>query len=138
MTAKQFFDTNVLIYAFDSSEPTKQQIAIKRIDEAVRNQSGVISTQVLGEFFHSLVVRKQLLTAAEAERAVNDFASGFEVSDVTMPMVQAAIAIHQRFQLRYWDSLIVATANECGCAEIVSEDMNDGQNYDGATVRNPF
>lgn len=138
MTAKQFFDTNVLIYAFDSSEPAKQQIAIQRIDFAVRNQTGVISTQVLGEFFHSLVVRKQLLTAVEAERAVNDFAGGFQVSDVTLSMVQQAIAIHQRFQLRYWDSLIVATAKECGCAEIVSEDMQDSQNYDGPVVRNPF
>jgi len=138
MTVKQFFDTNVLIYAFDSSEPAKQQIAVDRLGEAVRNQSGVISTQVLGEFFHSLVVRKQLLTAAEAERVVNDFASGFEVSDVTLPMVQSAITIHQRFQLRYWDSLIVATANHCACAEIVSEDMNDGQDYNGSIVRNPF
>lgn len=138
MTAKQFFDTNVLIYAFDSSDPARQQIAVKRIDEAVRNYSSVISTQVLGEFFHLLVEHKQLLTATEAERAVNDFASGFAVSDVTLPTVQAAIAIHQRFQLRYWDSLIVASANECGCSEIVNEDMNDGQIYNGSIVRNPF
>ena len=138
MTVKQFFDTNVLIYAFDSCEPAKQPTAIDRLGEAVRNQTGVISTQVLGEFLHSLVVRKQLLTATEAERAVNDFASGFEVSDVTLPMVQSAITIHQRFQLRYWDSLIVATANHCACAEIVSEDMNDGQDYNGSIVRNPF
>jgi predicted nucleic acid-binding protein len=76
MTDRHFFDTNILIYAFDSSEPAKQQIAVNRIDAAVRNNSGVISTQVLGEFFHSLVVRKRLLAAAEAERAINDFASG--------------------------------------------------------------
>lgn len=127
-----------MIYAFDLSEPAKQQIAIDRVGEAVRNRSGVISTQVLGEFFHSLVVRKQLLTATEAERAVNDFASGFEVSEVTLPMVQSAITIHQRFHLRYWDSLIVATANHCVCAKIVSEDMNDGQDYNRSIVKNPF
>ena len=83
MTDRHFIDTNVLIYAFDSSEPTKQQIAITRIDDAVREGSGVISTQVLGEFFHTLVVRKQLLTAAEAARAVNDFATGLEVVEIT-------------------------------------------------------
>lgn len=138
MTDRHFFDTNVLIYAFDSSDTAKQQIAVNRIDAAVRSNTGVISAQVLGEFFHSLVVRKQLLTALEAERIINDFASGFEISGITFPMVQAAITVHQRYQLRYWDSLIVATANHCGCTEIISEDLNDGQDYSGSTVRNPF
>lgn len=138
MKDRQFFDTNVLIYAFDSSDLVKQRIAIQRIDDAVRNRIGVISTQVLGEFFHSLVVRRQLLLASEAERAINDLAASFFVWDVTFPVVQAAIAIHQRFQLRYWDSLIVASANAAVCLEIVSEDMNDGQNYNGSIVRNPF
>lgn len=66
---------------------------MKRIDEAVRNHSGVISTQVLGEFFHSLVVRKQLLKATEAERAVNDFANGLDVSDVTLPVTCVAVEV---------------------------------------------
>lgn len=138
MTDRHFIDTNVLIYAFDSSEPTKQQIAVNRIDDAVRNGSGVISTQVLGEFFHTLVVRKQLLPADEAARAVNDFATGLEVVEITLPIVQAAIATHQRYQLRYWDSLIVAAANHRGCTEIITEDMNDGQDYGGSMVKNPF
>ncbi len=53
-------------------------------------------------------------------------------------MVDEAIEIHERFQLRYWDALIVATAKMSGCVRLVSEDLNDGQDYSGVTVVNPF
>lgn len=67
MTAKRFIDTNVAIYADDDSEPTKQATARSLLLEAAATATGVISTQVLGEFFHATVVRRPLLTIAGAQ-----------------------------------------------------------------------
>jgi predicted nucleic acid-binding protein len=80
------------------------------------------------------VIRRRLLTATEAERIIQAYRPVFPVLSVDYDLVCAAIGIHQRFQLRYWDSLIVAAARLGGCAQILSEDLNDGQDYDGVTV----
>jgi len=58
--------------------------------------------------------------------------------DIDFTLVCAAIGIHRRFQLRYWDSLIVAAARRSGCTEPLSEDLSHGQDYDGVKVVNPF
>ena len=135
---KEFFDTNVLIYAFDSSDVVKQQIAIHLIADSAASGRGTLSTQVLGEFFHATVIRRRLLSAVEATSAVGAFQSAFPVASIDQQLVTDAIAIHQRYQLRYWDSLIVATAISCNCAEVLSEDLGHGQVYNGVIVRNPF
>ena len=138
MTANQFFDTNILIYAFDSSDVAKQQIAKQCIAQAATAATGMISTQVLGEFFHATVIRRRLLTVAEATRAIDAFQDAFVIASIDRALVAEAIDVHQRHQLRYWDSLIVATANRSDCQRIVSEDLNHGQSYNGSVVRNPF
>lgn len=138
MSDKRFFDTNVLVYACDSTDPGKQATALKLIAEDSAQGSGVLSVQVLGEFFHAVVIRRRLLTVAEAERIIRAYRPVFPIISVDYDLVCTAIRIHQRFQLRYWDSLIVAAARLGGCAQILSEDLNDGQDYDGVTVSNPF
>ncbi|MBE7496815.1 MAG: PIN domain-containing protein [Verrucomicrobiaceae bacterium] len=99
---------------------------------------GCVSTQVFGEFFHTVVVRKKIMSPAEAVSAIDRLERGFRVSSIAPALVRDAIAIHQRYQLRYWDSLIIATAKRMQCTEVLSEDMNDGQDYGGVIVRNPF
>ena len=138
MSVKQFFDTNILVYACDSSEPQKQREAIARIADASRQGIGALSAQVFGEFFHATVVRRSLLSAAEAERLIRAYQPVFTVVSIDYDLVCAAIALHQRYQVRYWDSLIVAAAGQVGCTELLSEDLNHGQLYDGVRVINPF
>lgn len=138
MNAKRFFDTNILVYACDSSDPLKQQAAVSRIADASTQGTGVLSAQVFGELFDATVVRRRLLTAAEAERLIRAYQPVFTVVPIDYDLVCAALGIHQRFQLRYWDSLIVAAAREAGCIELLSEDLNHGQSYDGVLVVNPF
>jgi predicted nucleic acid-binding protein len=138
MSGKCFLDTNVLVYSCDSSDATKQQAALGLISILASRGEGVISTQVLGEFFHATVIRRKLLTAAEAERAVLAFAAALVVAAIEPHLVAEAIKVHQQYQTRYWDSLIIATAVQQGCTEIASEDLNDGQSYSGVVVRNPF
>lgn len=137
MTAKRFFDTNVVIYAYDDSEPTKQAVARSLLLNAAATTTGVISTQVLGEFFHATVVRRPLLTVANARTALRAL-SRLQVATIPPSLVERAVDLHERFQLRYWDALIIATAKHEGCDEVLSEDMNHGQNYDGVRVTNPF
>lgn len=138
MSARRFLDSNVLIYAHDATEPEKQAVAQQLITGAMRRGDGVISVQVLGEFFHTVVVRKKLLTAAEARQIISGLEAGLMVCPILPPLVREAIAVHERYQLRYWDSLIVATAREASCREIQSEDLNEGQDYGGVVVVNPF
>ena len=116
MNDKRFFDTNVLVYACDSTDPGKQATALKLIAEASAQGSGVLSVQVFGEFFHAVVIRRRLLTAPEAEGIIRAYRPVFPVVNVDYDLVCAAIRIHRRFQLRYWDSLIVAAAQLGGCA----------------------
>ena len=138
MSGSQFLDTNVLVYSCDSSDAVKQQTALDLLAACSSQGTGVLSVQVLGEFFHATVVRKKLLTAAEAERAVLAFRAAMTVVPVEFQDVGDAMSIHQRYQTRYWDSLIIATAIHHGCSEILSEDLNDGQTYNGVLVSNPF
>jgi predicted nucleic acid-binding protein len=138
MSARLFLDTNVVVYAYDSSDPVKQSKAQELLATAVRQGDGALSTQVFGEFFHTVVVKRRLMTASEALAVISALEGGLEVAHISLPLVKDAIAVHQRFQLRYWDSLIVATARQLGCKEIASEDMNHGQDYGGVKVSNPF
>ena len=138
MSADRFFDTNVVVYAYDSSDPVRQSKAQKALTEAVARDDGAVSTQVFGEFFHTVVIRKKIMTSSEALGVIATLEAGLQVASITPPLVRDAVLTHQRYQLRYWDSLIVATARQCGCKEVVSEDMNDGQDYGGVVVLNPF
>jgi len=137
MSGRQFLDSNVLVYSCDSSDAGKQQTALDLIAACSSQGTGVLSVQVLGEFFHA-TVRKKMLTAEEAERAILAFRAALPVVSVEFQDVADAIAIHRQYQTRYWDSLIIATAAHHGCSEILSEDLNDGQNYNGVLVSNPF
>ncbi len=138
MSARRFLDTNVVVYAYDTSDMVKQAKAQELLANAVRHGEGVVSVQVFGEFFHTVVVKRKLMTEAEAAVAISALEAGLEVAAVTAQLVKDAIAIHQRYQLRYWDALIVATARHAGCTEVLSEDMNAGQDYGDIVVFNPF
>ena len=138
MSARRFLDTNVVVYAYDTTDPIKQAKAQALLTEATLQRDGSISTQVLGEFFHTVVIKRKLMMASEASEIITALRAGLQVAGITLDLVMDAIALHQRYQLRYWDALIVATAKSLGCTDVVSEDMNDGQDYGGVVVANPF
>ncbi len=138
MSATRFLDTNVIVYAHDTADTAKQSVAQTLITDAMRQGDGVISAQVLGEFFHTVAVRRKLMAAAEALLIIEGLAAGLTVLPVTPSLVKEAIATHQRYQLSYWDSLIVVAARNAGCTEIHTEDLSDGQDYGGVVVVNPF
>ena len=138
MQGNQFLDTNILVYAFDTSDDEKRNVALGLVKTSARSRKGILSTQVLGEFFNATVIRKQLLEPSEALLAIQGFTSTFRVFTPGTDEIYEAISLHQKYQLRYWDALILASSNSADCQTVYSEDLTHGQEYNGVQVINPF
>ena len=138
MPDRKFFDTNILIYASDHSEPEKQSQARKLLKSAIENDTGAVSAQVFSEFF-TVVTRRiqQPLSIEKAEHVIEQLAI-LPVVELDLALVKQAIGTCRRYQISYWDSLIVAAAERAGCTRIISEDLNPGQSYHGIAVVDPF
>ena len=133
----RFFDTNVLVYAQDDSNPEKQRIAIELITHALEvNHDGCISTQVLQEFCNTMC-KKTRRTKEEIDGMLDGFRELLK-TDVTVDLVRHALDVKDEYGIQYYDALIVSAAERLGCSEIVSEDLNEGQLYRGMKVINPF
>ena len=138
MSDKVFFDTNVLVYAFDKSEPEKGIIARQLISDFGTDGNLVLSTQVLQEFYVVVTkIGKLMLSREEAENIVNEFAE-FPLVQVDMAIISRAMKRHQSKIFSFWDSLIVEAALKLGCSQLLSEDMQDGLVIHSMTIRNPF
>jgi predicted nucleic acid-binding protein len=134
MSARSFFDTNVLVYMADKDEPEKQQRALSLFEEHRRNGTGVVSSQVLQEYFVAATLK---LDAHVARRNVELF-SRFEVATAGVEDVLAAIDLHLLHQISFWDGLILQTARQRNCAVLLTEDLQDGRMLSGVQVVNPF
>lgn len=133
-----FLDSNILVYAYDNHEPEKQAKAQALLKAAIKEESAILSAQVLGEFFVVVTRRiKEPLSVNDAEKIIN-ILTVLPVAEIDLPLVKRAIHTHRNYGISYWDSLIVATAEREGCKKILSEDLNDGQWYNGVLVENPF
>ncbi|MCZ7638627.1 MAG: PIN domain-containing protein [Verrucomicrobia bacterium] len=99
----------------------------------------VLSIQVLQEFYVQATrpTRPRSLTHDEAASFISTWLR-FPVQENTVAVFQAALAAKARYQLSYWDAAILAAARAAGCREVLSEDLNPGQDYDGLTIVNPF
>jgi predicted nucleic acid-binding protein len=129
-----FFDTNVLVYAFDESAPDKMRCA----QGLTERYSPVLSAQVLGEFY--VVVTRKLarpLSSSDAATAVQ-LLSAFPVLSITDALVAGAIETATRHQLSYWDGLIVEAAARSNCSVLLTEDLAAGSTLRGVTIENPF
>jgi predicted nucleic acid-binding protein len=133
----RFIDTNVLLYAI-SHDPAEQDKA-KRANDILADRDLALSIQVLQEFYvqATRASRPDPITHQQAVRLIESFRR-FPVQDVTSAILMAALATRQRFQLSYWDSAIIEASRAMGCAEVLSEDLGDGQDYAGIRVTNPF
>lgn len=131
-----FADTNILVYAVDPREPVKRAIARRLLREAAAGKSLVLSTQVLQEFYVT-VLRQRLLSAQEAAEALRLWMVG-EVVGATPALVLQAVELHQQHGFAFWDALVVRAAIEAGCTTLYSEDMQHGRSIGGLAIVNPF
>jgi predicted nucleic acid-binding protein len=138
MSAKTFLDTNILIYAHDNAYPDKMAKAQEIIFMGVRSGLVSISAQVLSEFFVTITQKvKKPMSVDRALRELELLAS-LETAEIDASMVLRAVGVKQRWQLSYWDSLIIAAAERTRCAIVYSEDFTDGRRFGAVTVKNPF
>ncbi|MBO0842946.1 MAG: PIN domain-containing protein [Nocardioides sp.] len=133
----RFADTNVLLYAVSTDEAEEQKF--ERALDLIDDGGLAFSTQVFGEFYHQATRAGGSfgMTHREAVEFI-DSLSDSPVQALTLDVVRAAFDLRDRFQISYWDAAILAAAKALGCSEVLSEDLNGGQEYDGVTVRNPF
>ncbi len=140
MSDKIFLDTNIFIYAIDSSPMiiAKRDFARRLVMEHVENESGVISIQVLQEFFQ--VATRKIETPISIEDALQfmQYMSILDTVIADLDMVVAAVRLHQRYSLSFWDSLILQAAKSAGCTQVLSEDLQNDFRIGGLVVRNPF
>ena len=132
----KFLDSNILIYAADETDLAKFDKACDIVDAAVRGNGFMISAQVLNEFA-SVMFKK----FKKPEEEVDELLSVLEVITavpVTSALTRRAVELKKRYQLQFFDSLLLATAEANGCEEFWSEDLNDGQTYGSVKAVNPF
>lgn len=136
MPARSFFDTNVLIYADDKASPARQRKALELVAEHRRAGTGVVSLQVLQEYFVA-VTRKLHVDATVARRKIELLAE-FDVVFPDVTDILAAIDLHRLHGFSFWDALILRAAKQAGCDVLLSEDMQPAREIDGVRIVNPF
>ncbi|MGC2321989.1 MAG: PIN domain-containing protein [Terriglobales bacterium] len=137
MSDRTFVDTNVLIYAHDVDATSKHETANSVLRELWEERSGVLSPQVLQEFYVN-VTRKILhpIPKKSARLVVSSYAVW--CIDTTHADISTAFRIEDEYRIGFWDALVVASALKSGANRILSEDLNAGQTIAGIRIENPF
>jgi predicted nucleic acid-binding protein len=137
MTALEFLDTNILVYAYDSSAPRKQQIAQGLVRRAVAGEIAA-SSQVLAEFAATLLHKLKPAIKPEDLTVLLDTLGPIKLVPIDGDVVLRAVHARAQYGLHFYDGMIVAAAERGGCTKIWSEDLNAGQDYFNCAVENPF
>ena len=138
MSGKTFVDTNILLYAHDSEAGEKRQKAAQHLQELWISGHGVLSVQVLQEFFVNATRKLAKPVLVAAAREIVRAYGAWVAREITVTTVLRAIDLSERAQLSFWDSLIIAAASEADAAILLTEDLQHGQTIAGVTICNPF
>jgi predicted nucleic acid-binding protein len=138
MIVKTFVDSNVLIYAHDADAGSKQHIAADHLRGLWDSGAGLLSTQVLQEFYVN-VTRKiaSPLSASAAREVVRDYAAWIE-SPLTAATIARGSEIGEVWRISFWDAMILAAAEQSGPEQVLTEDLNAGEKIAGIEIVNPF
>ena len=134
--ARSFLDTNVLVYTDDQDSPNKQAKALELVESMRLSGTGVVSTQVLQEYF--VASTRKLGVPAEIARRKAELFARLDVVILDLSHIIGAIDLHRLHGLSFWDALVLRAAADAGCTVLYSEDLNPGQRIDGVEVVNPF
>jgi predicted nucleic acid-binding protein len=137
MSAPEFLDSNILVYAYDDTEPRKKGIARDFLRRAVLGEF-VASTQTLAELATTLLHKFSPHFRPQDVLAILDTLSPIKLVLPDGGIVRRAVEARENYGLHFYDGMIVAAAERAGCERIWSEDLNAGQKYFGVEVRNPF
>ena len=138
MTAKVFVDSNVLIYAHDADAGVRHEKSSARLTELWASGGGRLSTQVLQEFYVNVTQKIQTPIPKVAARELIRTYKSWVHSSITPETILRASEIGGTWKISFWDSLIVASAEQDGAPELLTEDLNHGQVIAGVRVVDPF
>jgi predicted nucleic acid-binding protein len=137
MSGKVFVDTSILVYAHDLDAKGKHETAKELIASLWHKRTGVLSVQVLQEFY--VVVTRKIgspVKPLDARSLVKPYLQWVVPTDAGSVLV--ASEIEERNHISFWDAMIVAAAQRAGAERIATEDLNPGQYIDGILIENPF
>ena len=138
MNGKVFLDTNILVYAYDKDGGEKHAIAVEIVRDLWEKRTGVLSNQVLQEFYISVTKKIPIpISKAEAREIIRAYTS-WSMSAITPLSILRATELEEKHFISFWDALVVVAAYEAKCEKIVTEDMNSGQIIEGVLIENPF
>jgi predicted nucleic acid-binding protein len=138
MSERSFVDTNILVYAHDSSAGDKHKLARELVERLWEERSAAISTQVLQELY--VRIRRQATRPLPRSRAValiEDYLAWRVVVNDERSIL-GALELERAHRISFWDALIVQAAITSRAAVLYSEDLNDGQQISGVRVQNPL
>jgi predicted nucleic acid-binding protein len=134
----EFCDSNILVYAYDRTAGAKRDLARELVERLWREDSGAVSVQVLQEVFVTLTRKIGAPVDARVARGIVADLATWRVVEPRAADVLSAIDAAERWQVSFWDAMIITSAERAGARVVWSEDLADGQAYDGVTVRNPL
>jgi len=136
MNGRSFLDTNVLVYTDDQDSPKKQRRALQVFEECWQRRNGVVSTQVLQEYF--VTATRKLGVAPDVARRKTEIFGSLDLVVPGIDDILGAIDMHRLHGLSFWDALVVRAALVSGCTRLFSEDLQSMRRFDGLEVVNPF
>ncbi len=136
MSVRSFLDSNILVYTDDMASPAKRRKALDLVKMARGEGWGVVSTQVLQEYFAAAT--RKLGVSVDIARAKIEVFGRLDVATIDMPTILGAIDVHRLHAVSFWDGLIIQAARSAGCRILYTEDLQHGRRFDGLEVVNPF
>jgi len=136
LAERVFIDTNVIVYADDLDAGAKRERAREILQQVLIDGNGVVSTQVLQEFF--VAATRKLGVAAEIARRKVELLARLDVVTIEPSLILDAIDLHRLHPISFWDALIVQSAVASGCRRLLTEDLQSGRNIGGVQIENPF
>lgn len=137
MNVMEFVDTNVLLYAVSTADDERAKSEKAR--SILARKELALSVQVLQEFYvQATRANKPDALSHEETILLIDTLLRFNIQENTVSLMQAAFETRDRFHISYWDAAIIEAARFAGCESILSEDLQDGQNFNGVQIHNPF
>ena len=138
MTGKVFVDTNILVYAHDLDASVKHDQAAEIVGQLWESRNGVLSTQVLQEFYVTLTRKvSSTLSKLEARKLLQKY-SNWQVVLNDSAIISQASEIEESYNLSFWDALIISAAYSQDVPMILTEDLTHGQIIEGILIKNPF
>ena len=138
MTERVFLDSNVVLYAFDThpNEARKHARAQEIFDDPTLQRC--VSAQVIGEFYVNAIrkLRPPLSVAAAGDAVA--MLMRLDPVPTDAALISRAIQTSTRWQISYWDALIVEAARVAHCPRVLTEDLSHGMSIDGVLIENPF